>query len=250
MSLTRSRTRSRTLAAVGFLAATGLFLTACGPDGSATGSATGSGAESGASTPSSAADATDASADNRADGTVTGTLTYLAPGKLEVDGRPFWIAEDTEIQGGEICGDPETQAAEKCTADEAEAAAKTGRVTAEVVIANGIATKITGGSGGGTDASAEPTEQDDTGDASADNRADGTVTGTLTYLAPGKLEVDGRPFWIAEDTEIQGGDICGDPETQAAETCTADELDAVAKDGNLTVAVTIKQGIAERVVQV
>ncbi|WP_405905858.1 hypothetical protein OG742_07945 [Streptomyces sp. NBC_00828] len=142
MSLTRSRTRSRTLAAVGFLAATGLFLTACGPDGSATGSATGSGTESGASTPSSAADATDASADNRADGTVTGTLTYLAPGKLEVDGRPFWIAEDTEIQGGDICGDPETQAAETCTADELDAVAKDGNLTVAVTIKEGIAERV------------------------------------------------------------------------------------------------------------
>ncbi|MFC9848923.1 hypothetical protein ACFWFF_21445 [Streptomyces sp. NPDC060223] len=55
MSLTH--TRSRTLAAVAFLAATGLFLTACGPDGT--------GAASDATTPSGAASATDASAENR-----------------------------------------------------------------------------------------------------------------------------------------------------------------------------------------
>lgn len=85
--------------------------------------------------------------------------------------------------------------------------------------------------------------------ATVDNRVDGTVTGTLTYLAPGKLEVGGRPFYVAVDTAIQGGDICGDPENQVAEKCTADELDAAAKGGNLTVEVTIKKGIAERVAQ-
>ncbi|WP_369036250.1 MULTISPECIES: hypothetical protein [Streptomyces] len=85
--------------------------------------------------------------------------------------------------------------------------------------------------------------------ATVDNRVDGTVSGTLTYLAPGKLEVGGRPFYVAVDTAIQGGDICGDPENQVAEKCTADELDAAAKGGNLTVEVTIKKGVAERVAQ-
>ncbi|MFJ2830728.1 hypothetical protein ACIPC1_24720 [Streptomyces sp. NPDC087263] len=45
-------------------------------------------------------------------------------------------------------------------------------------------------------------------------------------------------------------DICGDPEAQAAETCTAEDLEGAAKGGNLTVEVTIVQGIAERVTQV
>ncbi|WP_327341251.1 hypothetical protein [Streptomyces europaeiscabiei] len=66
---------------------------------------------------------------------------------------------------------------------------------------------------------------DDSG-ASVDNRADGTVTGALTYLAPGKLEVGGRPFYVAVDTAVLGDDICGDPENQVAEKCTADELEA------------------------
>ncbi|MEV7344420.1 hypothetical protein [Streptomyces sp. NPDC093544] len=246
MSLSHSR--SRTLAAVGFLAATGLFLTACGPDGSS--------ADSGVSAPSGAASATDASAKNREDGTVTGTLTYLAAGKLEVGGRPFFVADDTEIVGGEICGDPETQAAETCTADELDEAAKTGNVTAQVSIKEGIATKVvgTGGDDGATDGGAgateEPAGQDDTEEAGTDNRVDGTVTGTLTYLAPGKLEVGGRPFFVADDTEIVGGDICGDPETQAAEVCTPDDLDGAAQGGNLTVEVTIKEGVAEQVTQV
>ncbi|MFD5781146.1 hypothetical protein [Streptomyces sp. NPDC126933] len=238
-----NRTRPRTLAAVGFLAATGLFLTACGPEDSAADSSasasSSAGASSGADAPADAAGDTDASAENREDGTVTGTLTYLAPGKLEVDGRPFYLAEDTQIQGGEICGDPETPAVESCTPAEAEEAAQTGTVKAEVEIKKGIATKIVGGAGGG----AGDTE------ASAKNRKDGTVTGTLTYLAPGKLEVDGRPFYLAEDTQIQGGEICGDPETPALESCTAEELEMAAKDGGMKVEVTIKKGIAERVAQ-
>ncbi|MEU9183221.1 hypothetical protein AB0D14_01370 [Streptomyces sp. NPDC048484] len=77
------------------------------------------------------------------------------------------------------------------------------------------------------------------------------ITGKLTYLAPGKLMVgDDRVFWVGLSTKITGGDICGDPETQEAESCTSDELDAAAKDGNLTVEVAIKEGIAESVTQV
>ncbi|MDH6214890.1 hypothetical protein M2283_002173 [Streptomyces pseudovenezuelae] len=173
MSLSRTRTRSRTLAAVGLLAAAGLFLTACGTstDDAGSGSATESSATSGSSstptststsisdptsTPASSptsvptdspsdgpSQGTDASSDNRADGTVTGRLTFLAPGKLEVDGRPFYVATDTEIRGGDICGDPESQSAEKCTADELDAVAKDGNLTVEVSIEKGIAGRVT-----------------------------------------------------------------------------------------------------------
>lgn len=172
-SRTRTNTRSRTLAAVGFLAATGLFLTACsGSDDPAAASSPSADASAGAPSvlsPSSAApsatvddteataddsgptvdatepgtDATEDAVDNRADGTVTGTLTYLAPGKLEVSGRGFWVAEDTGIQGGDICGDPENQVAEKCTADELDAAAKAGNLTVKVTIKKGIAKRVT-----------------------------------------------------------------------------------------------------------
>lgn len=79
--------------------------------------------------------------------------------------------------------------------------------------------------------------------------ADGTFSGVLTYLAPGKLLVGERAFWVAVDTEIIGGDICGDPETPEAEKCTPDDLDAAAKNGNLNVEVTITKGIADRVHQ-
>ncbi|MGW2054573.1 hypothetical protein ACWCOZ_11735 [Streptomyces sp. NPDC001840] len=140
MSLHRTRTRSRTLAAVGLLAATGLFLTACEPAGSDTAAeaSTGSSAAPG----SGATDGDDASADNREDGTVSGVLTYLAPGKLEVGGRPFLVADDTVIQGGEICGNPETPEVENCTADELDAAAKNGNLNVEVTIKKGIAERV------------------------------------------------------------------------------------------------------------
>ncbi|WP_381789546.1 hypothetical protein [Streptomyces niveus] len=54
---------------------------------------------------------------------------------------------------------------------------------------------------------------------------------------------------MAVDTEIIGGDICGDPETSEAGKCTPDELDAAAESGNLNVEVTIKEGSAEPVRQ-
>ncbi|MFJ4785742.1 hypothetical protein [Streptomyces sp. NPDC088794] len=172
MSLRRTRTRSRTLAAVGLLAAAGLFLTACDSGSpaaesspSAVSSSSGSAEDpsssptedpsaGSSSVPSSAPTAspsatsapsggTGASSDNRVDGTVTGRLTFLAPGKLEVDGRPFYVATDTEIRGGDICGDPESQSAEKCTADELDAVAKDGNLTVEVTIEKGIAGRVT-----------------------------------------------------------------------------------------------------------
>ncbi|MGW6741087.1 hypothetical protein ACWGDX_10160 [Streptomyces sp. NPDC055025] len=251
MSLRRSRTRSRTLAAVGLLAATSLFLTACEPAGSgaASGAETSAEAGVGADADAGAKDGAkkgteEASTDNREDGTVTGVLTYLAPGKLEVDGRPFFVAEDTLIQGGEICGDPETPEMENCTPEELDMVAKDGNHTVEVTIEKGIAVKVLQ-----KFSPEKPAGEGGSEEASADNRVDGTVTGVLTYLAPGKLEVDGRPFFVAVDTLIRGGEICGDPETPEAETCTPDELDMAAKDGTLKVEVTIKKGIAEQVVQ-
>ncbi|MFD9189004.1 hypothetical protein ACFWCA_12340 [Streptomyces phaeochromogenes] len=239
-----SRTRSRTLAAVGFLAATGLFLTACGPEDSAGADASSSAgasdspsasAPAGSPAPSGGADASEPPAGS--DGTFSGKLTFLAPGKLLVGERAFWVAEDTVIQGAGICGDPETAGAENCTADQLDDTAKAGNTEAEVSIEKGIATKVFAAEGGGGDSSEAPAG------------SDGTFSGKLTFLAPGKLLVGERAFWVAEDTEITGGDICGDPETSGAEKCTADDLDAAAEAGNLTVEVTIKKGIAGRVTQ-
>ncbi|WP_105972229.1 hypothetical protein [Streptomyces geranii] len=181
-SRTRTRTHSRTIAAVGFLLASGLFLTACDSD---------SPEPTASSTPASTPASASASASVSAEASIAAT---------------------TDPNGDSGSETPSSGTPEGSTPEAS-----------------------VGTSGG---------EQ-----ATVDNRVDGTVTGTLTYLAPGKLEVGGRPFYVAVDTDIRGGDICGDPESQSAEACTPDELDAAAQGGNLTVEVTIKKGIAERVVQ-
>ncbi|WP_405593734.1 hypothetical protein [Streptomyces sp. NBC_01092] len=84
-------------------------------------------------------------------GTWFGNVTYLAPGKYTVSEpggkeQQFFVAEDTEIWGyGDICGDENTgeggQGGTECTEAELEAAAK-GGFSAEVVVANGIATTV------------------------------------------------------------------------------------------------------------
>ncbi|MEU4611767.1 hypothetical protein [Streptomyces umbrinus] len=146
-----SRTRSRTLAAIGFLAATGLFLTACGPEDSAGADASSSpggasdspSASAPAGSPAASGGSDSSEAPAGSDGTFSGTLTFLAPGKLLVGERAFWVAEDTEVTGGDICGDPETAEAEKCTADDLDAAAEAGNLTVEVTIKKGIAGRVT-----------------------------------------------------------------------------------------------------------
>jgi hypothetical protein len=144
--------QTRKLAGIAVLIAGGMFLTACDPASEGSGADTvksGQGASSSAPEAVSSPDASPGSgsgskqSDNRADGTVTGVLGYMAPGKLTVDGRPFWIAEDTEIWGaGDICGDAAGQSASKCTVEQLEKAAKTGKTKAEVQIAKGFATEI------------------------------------------------------------------------------------------------------------
>ncbi|MGW4101820.1 hypothetical protein [Streptomyces sp. NPDC004976] len=85
-------------------------------------------------------------------GTWFGEVRHLAPGKYTVSDlkgveQQFLLAEDTEIWGyGDICGSTDTgeggEGGIECTEGELEKAAKQG-FTAEVVIDNGIATKIT-----------------------------------------------------------------------------------------------------------
>ncbi|MFF2522935.1 hypothetical protein [Streptomyces liangshanensis] len=175
-----SRTRPRTLAALAFLTATGLFLAACDSDSVADGPASSS-----------------------SPGTNTGTGTGTGTGD---DADPTATADASDAGSSSSGG------------DEANAAA-----------------------GSGTDNG--PVDNPDA------PGADGTFSGVLAFQAPGKLLVGERAFWVAEDTEITGGDICGDPETPEAEKCTPDDLDAVAQDGNLNVEVTITKGIADRVRQ-
>ncbi|MFI6085717.1 hypothetical protein ACIBBB_33035 [Streptomyces sp. NPDC051217] len=175
-----SRTRTRTLTALAFLAATGLFVTACDSDSVADGSGSSS------SSPGTSAGA----------GAATGEA-----------------ADPAASAGGDDSASP--------------------------------------GSGSGDDANTAAGSGTDKGPVDDPDApgADGTFSGVLTFLAPGKLLVGERAFWVAVDTEIIGGDICGDPETPEAEKCTPDDLDAAAKNGNLNVEVTIKKGNAERVHQ-
>lgn len=79
----------------------------------------------------------------------------------------------------------------------------------------------------------------------------GTFNGVLSYLAPGKLMVGDRAFLISEDTVATGYGICGDPEKGAqAPPCTVEELEKAAKDGRLTIEVSIdKNGIADRIME-
>ncbi|MFE6825298.1 hypothetical protein [Streptomyces sp. NPDC057690] len=88
-------------------------------------------------------------------GTWYGIVRYMAPGKYQVDGpaaqgsggeqQAFYLAEDTVILGGgQICGAAGSKVDAPCEEADLEKAAKKG-VEAEVVIENGIATKITDG---------------------------------------------------------------------------------------------------------
>lgn len=88
-------------------------------------------------------------------GTWYGIVRYMAPGKYQVDGpaaqgsggeqQAFYLAEDTVILGGgQICGTAGSKVDAPCDEADLEKAAKKG-VEAEVVIENGIATKITDG---------------------------------------------------------------------------------------------------------
>ncbi len=260
----RNRTATRTIAAAGFLAAAGLFLTACNSgDDAAGGSDKG---DSKAASDSRSLDGKTASGKKRV---LSGKVTYMAPGKLMVGNRAFFVAEDTKIQGADICSDPETTGVEDCTAEQLETAAKDGGVDAQVTMKKGVALEVIGGpeSGGGnsggstgenggagnsggpagTNGGAGNSGGSTGGNSGGGSTADGTFSGTLTYLAPGKLMVGNRAFFVAEDTEMVGGQICGDAENTDADNCTVEDLEATAKKGNLKVSVTVKKGVAERV---
>jgi hypothetical protein len=186
-----SRTRTRTLAFLAFLTATGLLLTACDSDSVADGSSSSSSSSPGAS-------------------------AGAGPGTGE--------AADATGTAGASDGESSSSGGDDSTSP---------------------------GSGSGDDANAAAGSGTDNGPVDNPDApgVDGTFSGVLTFLAPGKLLVGERAFWVAVDTEIIGGDICGDPETSEAEKCTPDDLDAAAKNGNLNVEVTIKKGAAERVHQ-
>src|SRR5688500_5054202 len=106
-----SLTRARNLAGLTLLAATAVFLTACGPNNTSGSAATGSprnpaGSPAAAGRPKKAPD-----------GPFEGTLSYVASGQLLVGQRMFWVAEDTDIPGsGGLCGDGKGHSLKPCIA--------------------------------------------------------------------------------------------------------------------------------------
>ncbi|MFF3208111.1 hypothetical protein [Streptomyces sp. NPDC002962] len=133
-----------------------------GGGGTSGGSATGGGSTSGGATtaPGSTSGGSEGVVDGLdkgkgVNGTWYGIVRYMAPGKYQVDGpaaqgsggeqQAFYLAEDTVILGGgQICGTAGSKVDAPCDEADLEKAAKKG-VEAEVVIENGIATKITDG---------------------------------------------------------------------------------------------------------
>ncbi|MFI7500654.1 hypothetical protein ACIBVL_19545 [Streptomyces sp. NPDC049687] len=117
--------------------------------GSSSGSSSTGGSSSGSSSTGGSSSSSSGGSSSGVSGTWLGAVSYLAPGKYLVsDGRnnpeqQFWLAEDTEILGaGGMCGDADGQSATTCTEAELEAAAKAGKLTAEVTLKDGIATRI------------------------------------------------------------------------------------------------------------
>ncbi|MEV0224811.1 hypothetical protein [Streptomyces sp. NPDC050704] len=260
------RTKSVVIAAA--LAAGTVLLTACQND-----SAEGAGK----SVDNAAGAAASAQAVSKAKG-VSGTFTggvveYLAPGKYIVNtiekDQQFFVAEDTKVFGaGVICGDYPT-ADTACTTDELEKVLKGGSVSADVVMKDGIATKITETAapdeGPAVDDSADnstpapgnstPEGEDRSGEGTIEGinqgkGVNGTWFGTVSYLAPGKYTVSDmkgtqQQFFIAEDTKIWGtGDICGDEDGQAATECTEADLEKAAQGAGVSAEVKISNGTA------
>lgn len=113
-------------------------------------------------------------------------------------------------------------------------------------------TGSTGGSGGSEEEAAKSSPE-----ASASkSKVGGTWFGNVEYLAPGKFTVSDmkdtpRAFFVSTSTKILGaGEICGDAEGQAAETCTNDDLEKATKDGGVSATVKINEdGIATSVTE-
>jgi hypothetical protein len=186
-----------------------------------------------------------------------GTVEYLAPGKhiVNVKGKEqqFLTAEDTKVYGaGIICGEYNPAADTACTPDDLEKSLKDGSIAADVVMKDGIATKIT--ERPAPDEGAPVDDSEDGPDSTIDGinkgkGVNGTWFGNVAYLAPGKYTVSDskgveQQFLVAEDTEIWGwGDICGDENGEEGGTqCTEEELEAAAKDGGVSAEVV--NGIA------
>ncbi|MDQ0942612.1 hypothetical protein [Streptomyces sp. V1I1] len=242
------------LVAAAFLAGTTL-LTACQGDPK--------GADSSSRTGASAASGVEAAAKSKGvSGTfVGGTVEYLAPGKHIVNAngkeQQFFVAEDTKVYGaGAICGKNDPAADTPCKVDDLEKALKEGSIAADVVMKDGIATKVTE-----RPAPDEGPAVDDSksGSGAPESTIDGinkgkgvngTWFGNVSYLAPGKYTVSDmkgteQQFFVAEDTKIWGyGDICGDEAGQAGTECTEEELEAATKGTGVSAEVVVVNGIA------
>ncbi|MFF3243753.1 hypothetical protein ACFYWY_08465 [Streptomyces sp. NPDC002870] len=245
--------------AAAFLTGT-MLLTACQDDTAGAASSSKSGA--------SAAPVGAAAKSKGVSGTFAGgTVEYLAPGKHIVNAngkeQQFFVAEDTKVYGaGTICGKLNPAADTPCTVDDLEKVLKGGSIAADVVMKDGIASKVTerpapdegpavDDSGSGSGAGAPESAIDGINKGKGVN---GTWFGNVKYLAPGKFTVSDmkgteQQFFVAEDTEIWGyGDICGDENGgeggQAGIECTEEELEAATKGTGVSAEVVIVNGIA------
>lgn len=255
------------LVAAAFLAGTTL-LTACqgDPEGAASPSKTGAAAAAKDSSPKTggaAAAGVEAAAKSKGKGIsgtfAGGTVEYLAPGKHIVNAngkeQQFWVAEDTKVYGaGTICGKLNPAADTPCTVEDLEKILKDGSIAADVVMKNGIATKITErpapDEGPAVDDSPTGAPESAIDGINKGKGVNGTWFGNVAYLAPGKFTVSDmkgteQQFFLAEDTDIWGyGDICGDDAGQAGTECTEEELEAATKGTGVSAEVIIVNGIA------
>jgi hypothetical protein len=192
------------------------MLTACQDDTAGAGSTAGS-------TPESAASAVPES--KGVSGTFAGgTVEYLATGKYIVNAngkeQQFLTAEDTKVYGaGTICGEYNQKADNPCTVDDLEKVFKGGSIAADVVMKDGVATKVTERPApdegdpvdegkGGSDAPAGEKSPETTIDGINKGKGvNGTWFGNVRYLATGKYTVldmkdTEQQFFVAEDTAI------------------------------------------------
>ncbi|MBT2413299.1 hypothetical protein J7I94_22505 [Streptomyces sp. ISL-12] len=98
----------------------------------------------------------DAAADDRAGGVsggisgtfAGGTIEYLAPGTYIVSAsgkdQQFFVSDSTAVYGaGTLCGSYSTRATTRCSLGDLEASTSSGSVAADVVVKQGVATRIT-----------------------------------------------------------------------------------------------------------
>ncbi|MEU7467539.1 hypothetical protein AB0A94_03060 [Streptomyces sp. NPDC044984] len=77
-----------------------------------------------------------------------GTVEYLAPGTYIVSAsgkdQQFFVSDSTAVYGaGTLCGSYSTRATTRCSLEDLEAATSSGSVAADVVVKQGVATRVT-----------------------------------------------------------------------------------------------------------